>query len=85
MNDFRAHNHNQMAGALVRLLLTSVDTSGGNEKDVCVLLESVCAGVLLVIAKPGGEQPVMDAIAGLAVRRAQDIRLRKHDQPEPPQ
>jgi len=54
--------HNELAGPIVAAIVKPIADAGGTYEDVLVLLESVIAGVVLFITKPGGEGPVWEAL-----------------------
>jgi hypothetical protein len=61
---------------IVRAILAPLlDENGGDEMDVLLLLESVVTGVLSVIVKLGGDEPVLDKFIEGVRQRMAEIRL----------
>ena len=66
------HRAVPIVGAILAPLL---DENGGDEMDVLLLLESVVTGVLSVIVKLGGAEPVLDKFIEGVRQRMAEIRL----------
>ena len=65
---------NRSAVPIVRAIMTPL-LEGGDEMDVLLLLESVVTGVLSVIVKLGGDEPVLDSFIEGVRQRMAEIRL----------
>ena len=66
--------HNQLAGPIITAIITPVVKAGGNYQDVIVLLETIIAGTILFISKPGGEGIIWDALHEGVGERLVDLR-----------
>lgn len=69
--------HNRIVGEIVKSIVVPPLTSGGNFKDVMVILESVIAGVVLGMFKLGGDNIVLDTVMENAKARVQEIMARE--------
>lgn len=67
--------HNRMAGEIVAWMVRPPLEAGGHVSDVLVILESVIVGVMLVVAKFGGDEIVLDEVVKNAKKRLADVRL----------
>ncbi len=67
--------HNKLAGEIVASIVRPVIDSGGSYSNVLVLFESVTVGVMLVVAKLGGDNVVLDAVLQGARDRLAEMRL----------
>jgi hypothetical protein len=67
--------HNVKVGEIVKQIVKPTIESGGDVKDVLVLLESVVAGVLLFAVKVGGDEKVLDVLTDGVRLRMAEIRL----------
>jgi hypothetical protein len=56
-------------------VVSQTKLEGGDEMDVLLLLESVVTGVLSVIVKLGGDEPVLDSFMEGVRQRMAEIRL----------
>lgn len=68
--------HNRMVGEIVKSIVIPPLTSGGDFKDVMVVLESVIAGVVLGMFKLGGDNIVLDTVMDQAKARVREIMAR---------
>lgn len=67
--------HNRLAGEIVRSIVVPVVEGGGTTSEILVLLESVNVGVLLAVAKLGGDEPIVDVLTERVKSRLAEIRL----------
>lgn len=67
--------HNRQAGKIVRQIIMPTQQAGGKASDAMVLLESVIAGVALMIARPGGGDALIDIVAARAKQRFAELEL----------
>lgn len=67
--------HNDLAGKVVASIVRPVVDAGGSAIDILILLESVTVGVMLVAAKLGGDEIVVDAFTERVKERLAELRL----------
>lgn len=67
--------HNRLAGKIVSSIVKPPIEAGGGYTDVLVLLESTIVGVMLVVAKLGGDEIVLDTVVANAKKRLAELRL----------
>lgn len=67
--------HNRLAGEIVASIVKPPLKAGGGYPDVLVLLESTIVGVMLVVAKLGGDEIVLDTVVDNAKKRLAELRL----------
>ncbi len=58
----QADLHNRLAASIVASIVEPPIEAGGRATDVLVLLESVIVGVLVVVARPGGDAVVIERV-----------------------
>lgn len=75
MSAGQAELHNRIAGAIVASIVKPPIEAGGDYTDVLVLFESVVVGVMLAVAKLGGDEIVLDAVVTAAKARLAELRL----------
>lgn len=75
MTDTQADLHNRLAGQIVASIVRPPIEAGGDITDVMVLTESVLAGVILTVVRPGGDEVVLDVLFANVKRRLAEIRL----------
>lgn len=75
--------HNRLAGDIVKMIVMPPLEAGGDFKDVMVLLESVIAGVVLVMFKLGGDNIVLDTVLAGVKARVEEIMARERLGPLP--
>lgn len=69
--------HNQLAGKIVKEIVATPLSAGGEPGDVLVLTESILTGVMLMLVKDDGDDgPVLDALMNGVKRRLAAIRLK---------
>jgi len=71
----QAELHNKIAGEIVASIVLPPIEAGGDFKDVLVVLESVIMGVMLVTARIGGDEVVLDAVVARVKERLAEKRL----------
>ena len=71
--------HNTIAPDVVKQIVTPVILSGGDGKDVLVILESVVVGTMLAVTKLGGDNIVLDVFLDNCRLRLADLRLKSID------
>ena len=67
--------HNQIAGQIVASIVKPPIEAGGDYKDVLIVLESVIMGVMLVTARLGGDEIVLDTVVERVKERLAEKRL----------
>lgn len=67
--------HNRIAGEIVASIVRPPVDAGGSYTDVLVVLESVVVGVMLVVAKLGGDEVLLDTMVKGAKQRLAELRL----------
>lgn len=67
--------HNRDVGAIVRSIVMPTLEVGGDMRDVLVLLESVCAGVMTLVVRPGGDNVVLDLFMDGLRERMANVRI----------
>lgn len=75
--------HNRIVGEIVKSIVVPPLTSGGDYKDVMVVLESVIAGVVLGMFKLGGDNIVLDTVLAGVKARVEEIMARERLGPLP--
>lgn len=70
-------HHNKAAGEIVRRIVADTEAAGGDFRDVMVLLESVAAGVIMVLVREEGDDPTVDLLAEGLKKRIKDLRERR--------
>jgi hypothetical protein len=68
--------HNEIAGKIVKSIVNPIVEAGGDAPDIMVLLETVAAGVMLVIVKEGGEEAACKAFSSGLRTRLRELRAR---------
>lgn len=77
MNEVVDH-HNDAAGEIVKRIVKDTEAAGGDFRDVMILLESVAAGVIMVLVREEGDNPSVDLLAEGVKARLKDMRARRH-------
>lgn len=68
-------SHNRLAQEIIQRIVIETLAAGGDYKSVLVVLESVVAGVVVAMARLGGDARVFDKlIEGVRIRMA-ELRL----------
>lgn len=75
MSNTQTEIHNRLAGQIIANIVKPPLESGGDVKDVLVLLESVVTGVLTAVVKLGRDGPVLDLFIEGVRERMAEIRL----------
>lgn len=68
--------HNRLAGEIVAAIVKPTIEAGGDHAAVLVLLESVIAGTVVVLAKLGGDEVVLDVLVEGVKARIAELRLK---------
>jgi hypothetical protein len=69
--------HNRDAGRLVVEIVNPMIEAGGDSSDILVMLETVVAGVLMHVAKDGGDDIVLKLLFDSVRERLQQMRALK--------
>lgn len=71
----QAELHNELAGQIVASIVKPPLETGGDMTDVLILLESVIMGVMLMTAKLGGDEILLDVVVERVKARLAEKRL----------
>lgn len=71
-----AEIHNRDVGDIVKAIIMPTLNAGGDMTSVLVLLESVIVGVMLFVAKVGGDEPVLDKLTENVKARLEEQRAK---------
>lgn len=70
-----SETHNKLAGPIITAIITPIVKAGGNYEDVIILLETIIAGTILFISKPGGEGIIWDTLHDGVRERLDELRV----------
>ena len=68
--------HNRLAGDIVQAMIEPIRDSGGTPADVLVLLESIIAGIVLIIAEETDDEEVLEVLFERLRERLPALRRR---------
>jgi hypothetical protein len=68
--------HNEMAGKIIAAIVKPMRAAGGDDADIIVLLETVVAGVLLLVAEEDQYDAVCDLLGEQFKARLRELQAK---------